>query len=220
MYFISGLALPIILASSGALAAVTPVQRSALDLPELTLRGEIMSFDSSAVFKRHAAGSPAPLASRAAFNLKDASVAFATTLLPPNVNGGGVAYQSGYVDNGVQSASLIQTHNSVPITNAIANVNFNMAGQVTSYTCAFVNPTTFMNSVPNVTPQSFLPQVEAALNATYTASPTNQMTLQYFVKDNTANLAYVFQVENASTGAAYEVYVDSVTRQILSAVSL
>lgn len=74
----------------------------------------------------------------------------------------------------------------------------------------------FSNSVPNVTSQSVISVAETALNATYNNLP---ITLEYYVNaNNAANLVYVFQVQNSTTGAWYEVFVDANTRQLVSVI--
>lgn len=57
----------------------------------------------------YGAGVGHPLSGRAAFNLQNAAVAYATSKLTAS-NGNAVVYTSGYSGDVVQNAYLVQTH--------------------------------------------------------------------------------------------------------------
>ncbi|KJA19338.1 hypothetical protein HYPSUDRAFT_143856 [Hypholoma sublateritium FD-334 SS-4] len=194
-----------------------PTHRTTHGLPVQLRSGESTEpYHPPTSFETYGAGVSHPLSGRAAFNLQNAAVAYATSKLTAS-NGNAVVYTSGYSGDVVQNAYLVQTHDGVPFSNAVANVAFNKNNSVISFGSSFVTPNFITASVPTVTFAAASAAAAAQLNGTYNNSP---VSVEYYVTPNgSAALVYTFEIQNIALGTWYRAFIDAHSAQFVSALS-
>lgn len=122
--------------------------------------------------------------------------------------------------------SLIDLQNGVPVANAVANVAFNKANKVVSFGSSFVKPSSSYftpatlhiltdigcaASVPSTTPsisvEDAIAKAESALSGKFNEHPP---TIEFVAKkDGSLALTHVMQIQNETTGAWFEAFVDA-----------
>ncbi|KAJ3517104.1 hypothetical protein NLJ89_g721 [Agrocybe chaxingu] len=132
------------------------------------------------------------------------------------VDTAGLLYQSGFSAGQTRYAYLKQSLNGTPISNAVANVAFK-GDKVVSYGSSFLDLSSarIPSATPTITLEDVLPQIQADFKAT--KPEDTEPTLEYLVRsDGSLALTYVVQLRNILAGAAYEVFVDAKSGEVLS----
>ncbi|KAI0266683.1 Fungalysin metallopeptidase-domain-containing protein [Gloeopeniophorella convolvens] len=146
------------------------------------------------------------------FDIKDASVSFLTSKL--GVSKDSVNFRISAEAQASRHAFLRQQIRGVPFANAAANVAFNEAGKVVSFSSSFTNPTKAASSDPTVSLDDAITTAERALGGSFNGHPA---TLEFLAQpDGSAALTHVVQIQNETTGAWFEAFVDAHTNELLS----
>ncbi|KAI0260276.1 Fungalysin metallopeptidase-domain-containing protein [Gloeopeniophorella convolvens] len=147
-----------------------------------------------------------------AFDIKDASVSFLTSKL--GISKDSVNFRTSAEAQVSQHAFLQQQINGVPFANAVANVAFSNTGKVVSFSSSFVKPTKAASPDPTVSLDDAIKTAEEALGGTFNGHPA---TLEFLAQaDGSAALTHVVQIQNESTGAWFEAFVDAHANKLLS----
>ncbi|KAK0452843.1 Fungalysin metallopeptidase-domain-containing protein [Desarmillaria tabescens] len=137
-------------------------------------------------------------------DLEKSTISFISSEL--GVDPSTIAYSSGHTaDNDMSYAYAKQSHDGVPLANAVANVAFKN-GKAVAFGTSFVDTSTIASSQPSITLDSIIGEVEDAFGATYNGINS----LEYLAQaDGSVALTYVLQVQNTDTNAGYEAFVDA-----------
>ncbi|KAJ3541961.1 hypothetical protein NMY22_g3694 [Coprinellus aureogranulatus] len=131
-----------------------------------------------------------------------------------NVTRTGLEYRSGFSQDGVEHAYLVQVYDGIPFINAVANVAFKDGdNSVLSFGSSLVKPYKIAPSKPTVDLNAAIATAEDALEAKY----TQKFRMAYLIRpDHSAILVYAIEVQNDDQDGHYEAYVDAHTGQLVS----
>ncbi|KAF8970318.1 Fungalysin metallopeptidase-domain-containing protein [Flammula alnicola] len=179
---------------------------------QVTRELAIETYHPPSTFETFEAGIDHPHSKRSDISLEDAAVAFVESHL--SLDKGALTYKSGYSGEVAQHAYLKQAHEGIPFANAVANVAFNQNNKVVSFGSSFVKPKSIAASKPSITVEAAIASAEAALGGKYNDHPA---TLEYVVKaDNSAALTHVVQIQNDTTGAWVEAFIDAHSGELVT----
>ncbi|KAK0439964.1 Fungalysin metallopeptidase-domain-containing protein [Desarmillaria tabescens] len=144
-------------------------------------------------------------------DLQTSTISFVASEL--GIDSSAVAYSSGHTaENGMSYAYAKQYHDGVPLANAVANVAFKN-GKAVVFGSSFVDTSNIASSAPSIAIDSMISKVEDAFSATY----SGMNSLEYLVQsDGSIALTHVVQVQNVTTNAGYEAFVDVHSGDILA----
>ncbi|KAJ8481442.1 hypothetical protein ONZ51_g5966 [Trametes cubensis] len=152
-----------------------------------------------------------PLSTRDEFDVKEATVSFIQSRL--NVHPDTVAFRTSFANDVAQHAFVKQQIDGVPVANAVANVAFNKDNKVVSFGSSFVNPASVPSTTPTISLQDAILKAENALSGKFNEHPP---TLEFVAKkDGTLALTHVVQIQNDTTGAWFEVFVDAHSGEVI-----
>ncbi|EIN12402.1 hypothetical protein PUNSTDRAFT_81599 [Punctularia strigosozonata HHB-11173 SS5] len=197
---------------SPALATPTDASNMKRALDHATLRVRqitpdfaLETFHPESDFETFGEGIEHPHSKRATFHFGDAGKAFAASKL--GLDESAIKYHSGYEGEVSSHAFFRQTHEGVPFANAVANVAFNKDNKVVTFGSNFVKASNIPPSAPSVALEDAIKTAEATLNGKFNEHPP---TLEYVaLKDGSVALTHVVQIQDETTGAWYEAFVDA-----------
>ncbi|KAL0569292.1 hypothetical protein V5O48_012679 [Marasmius crinis-equi] len=127
-----------------------------------------------------------------------------------------IVFKSGYhTDDGTAYGYAKQSHNGIPIKNAVANVAFKDS-KISAFGHSFVDASAgkVADSTPLVDVNSAIERAEDALQG---KKNEVEPVLEYLtLEDGSLALVYAFQVRNEDASAWYEAYIDAHTGELIS----
>ena len=129
-----------------------------------------------------------------------------------NVAADALVVRSSFAGDAASHVYIKQTHNGIPIANAVANVAFNKDNKVVAFGSTFVAApkAKVASTTPAVSSADAIATAEQQLNATFDKENFPEPTLEYITQeDGTLALVHVFQVRNEAEGTWVEAFVDA-----------
>ncbi|CAA7257405.1 unnamed protein product [Cyclocybe aegerita] len=175
---------------------------------------QVESYHPKSTFKSFGADGPTVSTgnSLVGSSLNSNAISFVSSL---GVDAKDVTWTSGYNAGTAQFAYVKQSINGIPLANAVANVAFD-GNKVVSYGSSFVDTkaANIAAAEPTVSWRSVLPEVEEALEGRYN---DHNATLEYLARsDGSVALTHVVQIQNTTTNAWYEAYIDAHSGELIS----
>ncbi|TBU26937.1 Fungalysin metallopeptidase-domain-containing protein [Dichomitus squalens] len=200
--------LAVVLATS-ATASPFPasLRHTILQVREISPGVVVESFHPESSFETFGVnGIDHPLSARDEFDLKDATVSFIQSRL--NIDADSISFRTGFSSDVAQHAFIRQQINGIPVANAVANVAFNMANKVVSFGSSFVTtPSNVPSTSPSISVEDAISKAESALSGKFNEHPP---TVEFVAKkDGSLSLTHVVQIQNDTTGAWFEAFVDA-----------
>ncbi|KAI0785688.1 Fungalysin metallopeptidase-domain-containing protein [Abortiporus biennis] len=205
--FFASVALAVVCASTAsAVPYPSTLKHATHRVRDVTPNLQVVTFNPESTFETFGEGIDHPLAKRAADDLKSAAISFVQSKL--GVSADSISFKSGFSNDVAQHAFVKQQINGVPVANAVANVAFNNADKVVSFGSSFVKPTGQIPSTePTISLDTAISKAEAALNGQFNQHPP---TVEFVAQeDGSVALAHVVQIQNDSTGAWFEAFIDA-----------
>ncbi|KAF7761342.1 hypothetical protein Agabi119p4_9334 [Agaricus bisporus var. burnettii] len=172
---------------------------------------ELQTFHPPSTFKTFGAGVDHPLSKRDNPDLKESAISFLQSHL--GVNPETISYKSGYSGETARHVYVKQTHNGIPIANAVANVAFNHKNKVVSVGSSFVTPNYVASAAPSISLKKAISIAEDALDGTHNEHPPS---VQYITKDDgSLALTHSMQIQNKTKGTWYDAFVDAHSGELL-----
>ncbi|KAF8156582.1 Fungalysin metallopeptidase-domain-containing protein [Crassisporium funariophilum] len=171
-------------------------------------------------FETFGEGIDHPLSKRLDVSLSDAAISFLGSRLAMDTTK--IAFRNGYAGDVSHNTFLTQTHNGIPIANAVANVVFNKQNKVVAFGSSFISPRQSIFQIAIASPVSLITLAtaislaERVLNGKFTG---HRPTLEFFAKrDHTLVLTHVIQIKNDTIPTSYEAFVDVQTGELVSVI--